>query len=264
MNTAQFKYYIQNMGTTFGLKIIAAIAIYITGRILLGVITKALEAFLRKKGLENTIARFTVHVVRVAVRVIVFLAILAQIGIQTTSFIAILGAASFAIGLALQGALSNFASGVLLMVFRPFRVGDTVACAGVIGTIEKISIVATHFITRDNKKIIVPNSKVMSETITNVSAMGQMSVDLFITVPYAQNLAEFRKVLASEVMQHPLVLKERGAYISVEELEATGVRMAVRPWCECANYHLVRADLLEAIKNRLELESIPLYQLPAA
>ncbi|MBU1241167.1 mechanosensitive ion channel [Myxococcota bacterium] len=259
MNASQFKFYIQNMGTTFGLRIISAIAIYISGRILLGFITKTLERFLAKKNLENTISRFIVIVVRTIIRVIVFLAILAQIGIQTTSFIAILGAASFAIGLALQGALSNFAAGVLLIIFRPFRVGDTVSCAGITGKISVISILATHFITRDNKKIIVPNSRVMSETITNMTVMGQMTVDLILCVPYEQNLSHVRDVLTSEVLQHPLVLKDRGAYITVESLDAAGVQVAVRPWCECANYWMVRADLLESIKNRFELEQIPFH-----
>jgi small conductance mechanosensitive channel len=246
----------QDVGTSLGLRIVSALAIYIVGKIVISVIAKTITKLFKKKNVDPTISNFVVHLVKISITIFVFIAILAQLGIQTASFIAILGAASFAVGLALQGALSNFAAGVLLMLFRPFKVGDIISVAGKTGKVASISVLVTELITPDNKKIILPNSKVMGDTISNYTTLGEMRVDLVIGVGYGDDLDLVKKTLIDEVSKNQLVLSEPAIQIAVESLGDSSVNFAVRPWCKSADYWDVKFGLLEAIKKRFDKENI--------
>jgi small conductance mechanosensitive channel len=246
----------QDAGTNFGFRILSVLLIYIAGKIVKKVVSSGITKVLKTKNVDETISRFVIHLVGMSITVFVFIAIMAQLGIQTASFIAIIGAASFAVGLALQGALSNFAAGVLLMLFRPFKIGDIINVAGKTGKVSAISVLVTELITPDNKKIILPNSKVMSDTISNFTALGEMRVDLVIGVGYGDDLDHVKKTLADELSKNEMILAEPPVQIAVESLGDSCVNFAVRPWCKSENYWSVKFDLLEAIKKRFDKENI--------
>jgi small conductance mechanosensitive channel len=194
--------------------------------------------------------------VRIALLVVVIIAAISQVGIETTSFIAIFGAAGLAVGLALQGSLSNFAAGVLIVLFRPYRIGDFIEAAGVAGTVEQVQILTTTMKTPDNKKIIVPNSQIMDSIITNYSANDTRRVDMVVGVSYSDDLDKVKKVLEELVSADERILKEPEYKIAVSELADSSVNFVVRPWVKTADYWSVMWDLTELIKKRFDNEGI--------
>jgi small conductance mechanosensitive channel len=192
----------------------------------------------------------------VTLLIFVIIAALAQVGIQTTSLIAVLGAASLAIGLALQGSLANFAAGVLLIIFRPFKVGDYVECAGTAGAVDEMQIFTTQLKSPDNKKIIIPNAKLLGDVITNYSAQETRRVDLVIGVSYSDDLQKVEKVLTDILSQDERVLKDPAPTIAVLELADSSVNFAVRPWVKTGDYWNVYFALTKNIKMRLDAEGI--------
>jgi small conductance mechanosensitive channel len=194
--------------------------------------------------------------------VFVVLAALGQLGIQTTSFIAVIGAAGLAIGLALQGSLSNFAAGFLMIIFRPFKVGDFIEGAGVSGTVEKIQIFTTQIITPDNKTIIIPNAKLSGDNIVNYSVRGTRRVDLVFGIGYGDDIDKARKIITDVIEKDARVLKDPPPVIAVMELADSSVNFAVRPWVKILDYWDLRFDVTETIKKRFDAEriSIPFPQ----
>jgi small conductance mechanosensitive channel len=186
----------------------------------------------------------------------VILAAVGQLGVQTTSFIAVLGAAGFAVGLALQGSLGNFASGVLIMIFRPFKSGDFVEAGGTMGIVEAIQIFTTTLRTGDNKTIIVPNGQITSGTITNYSAKDTRRVDLVIGVSYGDDLDKVRRVIEEVIAAEGRVLSEPEPTIGVLELADSSVNFAVRPWVKSSDYWPVYFGLMESFKKRFDQEGI--------
>ena len=184
------------------------------------------------------------------------LAAVGQLGVQTTSFIAVLGAAGFAVGLALQGSLGNFASGVLIMIFRPFKSGDFVEAGGTMGIVEAIQIFTTTLRTGDNKTIIVPNGQITSGTITNYSAKDTRRVDLVIGVSYGDDLDKVRRVIEEVIAAEGRVLSEPEPTIGVLELADSSVNFAVRPWVKSSDYWPVYFGLMESFKKRFDQEGI--------
>jgi small conductance mechanosensitive channel len=184
------------------------------------------------------------------------MAAIAQLGIQTTSFIAVLGAAGFAIGLALQGSLGNFAAGVMMIIFRPFKAGDFVEAAGISGVVEEIKIFTTTLRTGDNKTIIVPNSNITSSIIVNYSAKPTRRVDLTVGVSYSDNLDKVREVISGIIAADDRVLVDPGPTIAVSELADSSVNFAVRVWVNGSDYWPVFFDLNETIKKRFDEEGI--------
>ena len=254
--------FLQNNGldsTTFvtlGKNLIVAILIYYIGRFAVRLVVGGLRKVMQRQNVEKTLETFVCNLVRIALMVMVIIAAIGALGIQTTSFIAIFGAAGLAVGLALQGSLSNFAAGVLIVLFRPYRVGDFVEAAGVSGTVEQVQILTTILKTADNKQIIVPNSQIMGSIITNYSANETRRVDLTVGVSYDDDIDKVLATLRELVDADERILKEPECLIKVQALADSSVNFVVRPWVNSADYWGVYFDLTEAIKKRFDQDGI--------
>ncbi len=240
----------------YGLKIIAAIVIFVVGRIVASMIRGVVRRILERSNVDETLVSFTGSVVYVLVMAFVIIAALGQLGVHTASFVAILGAAGLAVGLALQGSLANFAAGVLMILFKPFKVGDYIEAAGTAGTVEEIGIFTTELKSPDNRKIIVPNAQVTSGSITNFSAKDQRRIDIVAGVSYGDNLDKVRKVLEEILAADDRILQDPAPVIGVLELGSSSVNFAVRPWVKTGDYWGVFFSLQEQIKKRFDAEGI--------
>jgi len=248
--------WLQEHGTDYALKFGAALAILIIGMWVAKGIRAGIRRMMDKRSVDPTITRFLSSLVYIGMMAFVVLAALGQLGIQTTSFIAVLGAAGLAIGLALQGSLSNFAAGFMLVAFRPFKVGDFIEGAGIAGSVEEIQIFSTKLKTPDNKIIIVPNSKIFDDAITNYSAEATRRVDLVAGVSYDADLAHVKSILEEIVTANDLILKDPPHQIAVSELADNSVNLVVRVWTNTADYWTVYFALTETIKTRFDAEGI--------
>jgi small conductance mechanosensitive channel len=242
----------QGLIIEYGLNIASAIATLVIGMIVAGMISKTFHRMLTKRELDPTIVEFVSHMVKYVIVAFVVIAALGRIGVQTTSFIALLGAAGLAVGLALQGSLSNFASGVLIVVLRPFKSGEYIEAAGVAGSVESVQIFATTLVTPDNKFVVVPNSAILGGNIVNYSRKPTRRIDLVIGVSYQADLAKTKAVLETVIKANALVLKDPGVTVAVAELADSSVNFVVRPWVNSGDYWPVRFALMEAIKNGLD------------
>ncbi|WP_299793790.1 mechanosensitive ion channel family protein [uncultured Shewanella sp.] len=236
----------------YGMKIILAIIIFLVGKYLAGVAKRLSDKLMTKRKIDPTVVSFVSNIAWALVFAFTVVATLGQLGVQTASLVAVIGAAGLAVGLALQGSLSNFASGVLMVLFRPCRVGDYVDAAGISGTVDEITIFSTKLLTPDNKLIIAPNSAMMDGTIINYSAMETRRVDLVIGVSYDANLAEAKKVLTTIVENNQYVLKDPAYTIAISELADSSVNFVVRPWVKGGDYWPAYFELLEQIKLALD------------
>ena len=217
---------------------------------------RALHKVMQRQEVDKTLETFICNLVRVVLLVVVAIAAISALGIETTSFIAIFGAAGLAVGLALQGSLSNFASGVLIVLFRPYRVGDFVEAAGISGVVEQVQILTTVLRTGDNKQIIVPNGQIMDSIITNYSANETRRVDMVVGVSYDDDLDKVRATIQELVAAEERILDEPACTIAVSELADSSVNFVVRPWVKTPDYWGVMFDLTEAIKKRFDKEGI--------
>lgn len=246
----------QTSGLEFGVKILVAIVIFYVGRLVARMLTNTLHKLMQKQEVDKILETFVCNLAYWLVMLFVIIASINHIGIETTSLIAVMGAAGLAIGLALQGSLSNFAAGVLIVIFRPYRVGDFVEAAGVSGTILQVQILTTMMKTPDNKEIIVPNSQIMGSIITNYSANDTRRVDMTIGVSYSDDLDKVRKIIRELVDADDRILKDPACLIAVSELADSSVNFVVRPWVKTENYWAVKFELTEAIKKRFDLDDI--------
>lgn len=244
------------LGTTYGLSVLGAIAILIVGRIASGILSRGVTRAMTKANVNEALVRFTGSLVGWAVMVFAVVAALNQFGVETTSFVAVMGAAGFAVGLALQGSLANFASGVLILVFRPFRIGDVIEAAGSKGKVADVSILTTVLNTPDNQKIIIPNSAVMGGTIVNVNAYDTRRVDLTAGIGYGDDITKAKQVLLDLVTGHPKVLKDPAPTIEVVALADSSVNFVVRPWVNTPDYWGVYFELTRGIKEALDASGI--------
>jgi len=242
--------------TVYGIKVIAALAIFIVGRW----VAKGIRRFIRKmmthSKVDPTLISFVANLAYVALLAFIVIAALNQLGIQTASFIAILGAAGLAVGLALQGSLSNFAAGVLMIVFRPFKVGDFIEGAGVAGTVEEIQIFTTLLITPDNKTIIVPNSKITGDNIINYSAKGTRRVDMVFGIGYDDDIDKARAIIMDVVSGDERVMKDPKPVVLLSELADSSVNFNTRVWSKADDYWGVYFDTMEAVKKRFDAEGV--------
>lgn len=243
---------IQTNGLEFGKNLVIAIAIFYFGRLVVALIVRGLRNVMHARDVDDTLQSFLGNLVRMALMVVVVVAAISQLGIQTTSFIAIFGAAGLAIGLALQGSLSNFAAGVLIVLFRPYKVGDFVEAAGISGSVEQVQILTTVLKTPDNKSIIVPNSQIMNSVITNYSANDTRRVDMVFGVSYDDNLDKVRETISEIVAADDRVLADPACQIEVSELADSSVNFIVRPWVKTEDYWAVHFALTERIKKRFD------------
>lgn len=260
------------LATDWGLRIVGAILLFVVGRMVAGWLRRTSRKAFGDR-LDPSLVSFFSSLIYYGVMVFVVLAVLARFGIQTASFIAVLGAASLAVGMAMQGTFSNFAAGVMILVFRPFKSGDLVDIAGALGTVADIGLFSTTLNTLDNKRVIVPNGSVWGETITNYSANERRRVDMTFGVGYDDDLAVAAQTIRRAVEGHALVLAEPAPVVEVVELGDSSVNFAVRPWCKTEDYWRVYFDLHRSLKEDLEAAgcSIPfpqrdvhLHQVPAA
>lgn len=235
--------------------ILAALLIFLLGKWVVGRLTAVLERTMDKR-VDPTISRFVGRIAYVALLAFVAIAALDRLGIETTSLVAIVGVAGLAVGLALKDSLGNFAAGVMLVLFRPFRVGDYVEAAGTGGTVDEIRIFATRFITPDNKLITVPNGAIMGDNITNYSAMPRRRVDMVFGVGYDSNLARVRDILQSLLDQDERVLEDPAPVIVVGELADSSVNFWVRPWVNTPDFWPLKWDFTEKVKTRFDEEGI--------
>jgi len=239
-----------------GKNIVIAILIFYIGRFATRMVVRGLRKVMQRQNIDKTLETFVCNLVRIALMVVVVIAAIGALGIQTTSFIAIFGAAGLAVGLALQGSLSNFAAGVLIVLFRPYRVGDFIDAAGISGKVEQVQILTTLLKTPDNKQIIVPNSQIMDSIITNYSANETRRVDLTVGVSYDDDIDKVMATLRELVNAEERILDEPECLIKVQALADSSVNFVVRPWVKSADYWGVYFDLTEAIKKRFDAEDI--------
>ena len=241
---------------SYGPNIIFAILIVVIGRYVAIGLRNLLTKIMEKKKVDAMLISFISSLTYIVIMAFVIVAALDKIGIQTTSFIAILGAAGLAVGLALQGSLANFASGVLMLIFKPFKCGDFIEAAGVTGVVEAIPIFTTEMKTPDNKKIIVPNAKIMEGNIINYSAKEIRRVDMVVGVSYNDDLDKVKRVLEDILSSDERILDDPAYTIGVSELADSSINFVVRPWVKSADYWNVLFDTNKTIKQRFDAEGI--------
>ena len=236
----------------YGLKVLGAVAVLIIGRAIAGLVRGGLRRSMSRRNVDDTLIPFVSSLVYWLVMVMVLIAVLTLFGINTTSLVAVLGAASLAVGLALQGTLANFAAGVMLLLFRPFRVGDPVDVAGTEGVVEAIGIFSTTLNTLDNVRIVAPNGEVYGKTIKNYTANDTRRVDMVVGVGYGDDLVHARKTIQSIVTADARVLTAPPPDVEVVEMADSSVNFVVRPWVQTDDYWPVRFALTAALKTGLE------------
>ncbi|MCK5684768.1 mechanosensitive ion channel [bacterium] len=242
--------------TNYSVKVIAAILILIVGKWLAGKISRLITKLLGKNNIDITLVKFFENLIYYILLIIVIITAAGQVGINTTSFLTIIGTAGLAIGLALKDSLSNFASGVMLILFRPFTVGDFVTAGGVTGNVVSISLFSTILNSVDNKKEIIPNSSITSNVITNVTANDTRRVDLVIGIGYDDDIKKTKEVLQRIIKEEPRALASPETKIAVSELGDSSVNFIVRPWVKTEEYWNVYFDLTEKIKLTFDAEGI--------
>ena len=242
--------------TTYSVKLLAAILIFFIGKWLAGKLSRLITKLLEKNKVDVTLVNFLESIIYYTLLVVVMIAVAGQLGINTTSFLTIVGAAGLAIALALKDSLANFASGVMLIMFRPFRVGNFVNTGGVSGTVVSIDLFNTILNTPDNQKVIVPNSAITSNVITNVTANDTRRVDLVIGIGYDDDIKKAKEVLQKVLQEEDRILDTPEANIAVSELADSSVNFVVRPWVKTSEYWNVYFGLTEKIKIAFDKEGI--------
>ena len=247
---------LQDLVTRFGLNIIAAIVVFVTGRWVAKISRRLVRRLMSNSNVDPTLNSFVATLAYYSVITFAVIAALNRLGIQTASLIAILGAAGLAVGLALQGSLSNFAAGVLIIIFRPFNVGDLIEAADVLGTVQEIQLFTTDLLTLDNKRVTVPNSNLTGGNIINYTVTGKLRVDTVIGVAYDANIDHVKRVISEVLNADPAVLKDPEPTVAVLELADSSVNFAVRPWAKPEDYWTVYFNTYENVKKRLDAEGI--------
>lgn len=242
--------------TTYSMKLVAALLVFFVGKWLSGHISRLVVKLLEKNKVELTLIHFLENLIYYTLLVLVLVAAASQLGINTASFLTIIGAAGLAVGLALKDSLSNIASGIMLIFLRPFKVGDLVTAAGVTGQIATLNIFYTTINTPDNQKIIVPNSSITANVITNVFANPTRRVDLVFGISYGDDIGKAKEILNRLIASDPRILKDPSPAIAVAELADNSVNLIVRPWVKSADYWPVFFDMTENVKTTFDKEDI--------
>jgi len=252
VDKAQLTERAQELAVMFAPRILAAIAIFVIGRWVAKAFANVARKAMRRVGADPILENFLYNIFYTVSLIVVVIAALGQVGVQTTSFIAMLGAAGLAIGLALQGSLSNFAAGVLIVILRPYRTGDFVEAGGVSGTVTEVQIFSTVLTTPDNKRIIIPNSQINSGVITNFSANATRRLDLVFGASYDDNIGTIKDLLTSIVNENKLILNDPESRIVVSELASSSVNFTVMVWVNRADYLNLKFELIESVKRRFD------------
>ncbi|OJH84968.1 small-conductance mechanosensitive channel MscS [Serratia marcescens] len=246
----------QDLLIQYAVNIVAAIVILIIGSIVARVVGNALNRVMKLRSIDATVADFLSAIVRYGVLAFTFIAVLGRVGVQTTSVIAVLGAAGLAVGLALQGSLSNFAAGVLLVIFRPLRVGEYVDLGGVAGTVDQVQIFSTTLRTADNKTIVVPNGKIIAGNIINYSREPNRRVDIVVGVAYNADIDVVKKVLGDVIAADKRIMHAKGVTVRLNEMAPSSLNFVTRSWTTNAEYWNVYFDLMENFKRALDAHNI--------
>ncbi len=236
----------------FAIKIALALVIYLVGKWIVGIISNLLKKTMDARNVDPTISKFVGSIVYYLLFAFVIIAALGQLGVQTASVVAIIGAAGLAVGFALQGTLSNFAAGVMLILLRPIKVGDFVEVAGEAGVVSEVAIFATTLLTGDNKTVIISNSSVMGGNITNYSTQPERRVDLVVGVGYSSNIEQVKNELQQIADAESRILQDKGVTIAVSELADSSVNLVFRSWVKSADYWPVKFALTERVKTRFD------------
>ena len=246
----------------YSMQILAAVVILVVGLWLAKKIKACFVSALNKKEVDPTLIGFFSSTLHGGLVLFIVIAAIGKLGVQTTSFVAVIGAAGLAVGLALQGSLSNFASGVLLILFKPFKVGDFIKAGGEAGVVVEVGILTTEMKTPDNIKIILPNSAIMGGSITNVSAHPTRRVDMVVGVSYGDDLNKAKQIMEDLLAADERVLKDPAPTVAVSNLGDSSVDFVVRPWVNSADYWAVKFDFTKSVKEKFDAEgvSIPFPQ----
>jgi len=233
-------------------KVITALVILLVGLFIIGLIQKMAKKVMHKKSIDASLQKFLSSLLGWTLKILLFVVVISKLGVETTSFAAILAAAGLAIGLALQGSLSNFAGGTLIMIFKPFKIGDLIEAQGELGVVKEIEIFTTQITTPSNKLVIIPNGVLSNGNITNYSAEGKLRVDLTIGVSYDADIKQTKEVLMKVMTSDSKVLQDPAPTVNVSELADSSVNFAVRPWATIADYWDVYFGITEACKEALD------------
>ncbi|WP_088329887.1 mechanosensitive ion channel domain-containing protein [Lacimicrobium sp. SS2-24] len=240
----------------WGINIAFALIIFIVGRIVVSVIVNLLGKVMARSKYDTMLVSFIKSIIKALLMLFVIIASLDQLGVDTTSLVAIFGAAGLAIGLSMKDSLQNFAAGVLLLVFRPFKAGDYVEAGGTAGSVKHIGIFTTMFTTPDNKMVIVPNGNIYGDNIVNYSAMDTRRVDMVVGISYDSDLRKAKEILKEMLEADERILKDPAPQVAVSELADSSVNFVVRPWVKTADYWALKFDFTEAVKLRFDQEGI--------
>lgn len=247
---------------TMGVKVIFAIIFFLIGRFILNILLKLVDKALARSNVDVTVTKFLNYLLQALGYLILVMFALGVLGYEATSFAAIIGSAGVAVGLALQGSLSNFAGGLLILLLKPYKVGDYIVEGGNEGTVQSIGLVYTELLTVDNKKIVIPNGTISNDRLINVSAMPQRRVDVNVTLSYKADLSIAKKVLLNILEKQENVLLDRGVEVAVCSLEETGIKLQCRCWCESEHYWTIMGELVEKIKTKLDEAGVPFAYYP--
>ncbi len=247
---------VKSWATAYSIQIIGAIVILLVGILTAKLLRRLMRRLINKSNLEPTIANFLSNLFYGLLVTFVVIITLGQLGVETTSFIAILGAAGLAVGFALKDSLSNFAAGVMVLIFRQFNVGDSIEGGGTKGTVEEVNIFSTRLVTPDNKVVFVPNSKLVSDNITNFTAKDTRRVDMVFGIGYSDDIDKARGVILKVISSDDRILRDPEPQILVGELADSSVNFNVRPWVKKEDYWGVYSDVTENIKKRFDEEGI--------
>ncbi len=245
-----------DLAVDYGISILGAVAVLIIGRIVAGWVRALVRKALRKTDVDQAIVSFLGSLAYYAVIIFAAITALKKFGVETASLVAVLGAAGFAVGFALQGSLSNFAAGIMLLVFRPYKIGDVIDAAGVIGKVSEMRLFTTIVYTPDNIKIIIPNSKLFGDTIKNITAEDTRRVDMVVGIGYDSDIPKAMKIMQELLDKDDRVLPEPAPQIAVSELADCSVNFVVRPWCKKEDYWGIKFDFNEAVKTAFDAEGI--------
>ena len=259
MNTAQLEQYTQRaieLTMEYAPKLILALVVLVIGLWIINRIIDILGNLLDRRHIDKSLQPFLKSLLGIGLKVMLLISVASMIGIETTSFVAVIGAAGLAVGLALQGTLANFAGGVLILIFKPFKVGDLIEAQGHLGTVEEIQIFVTIISTPESKTVIIPNGAISNGNITNYTTKGIIRVDLVMGISYESNIKQAREVLVKVMQEHPKVMKDPAPFVGVVELADSSVNLAVRPHCSPSDYWEVYFDIYEAGKEALDAANI--------
>lgn len=237
-------------------RLISAFLILFVGLYAIRVINRIIRKIMTRRELDPTLTKFLADILLWVLRVLLFVTFISKLGIETSSFVAILGAMGLAVGLSLQGSLSNFAGGMLIIMFKPFKVGDSIEALGVAGTVCEIQIFVTKLINANNQTIFVPNGSLSNGTITNYSMQGSRKVDLTIAISYDTDIRKAKDIITEVLKKNPKVLKTPEAEVSVKNLTDSSIQLAVRPWTNTADFGSVSSDTLENCKLAFDAAGI--------